>query len=68
MIAELVERLAVRFPQIPRGQVDEVVTAAFADLEHARLRNFVPVLVENAALGQLRRIALTADPIRQDTA
>lgn len=60
-IAELIERLAMRFPQLPAEIVDEVVRLAHGRYVSARIRNFVPLLVEHDVVGELRVRADEAD-------
>lgn len=50
----LVERLDERFPHIPRQIVRDVVIDAHRGLDGAPIRDFVPVLVENEAVGVLK--------------
>lgn len=52
-IAEISERLGARFPDIPRGTIRQVVTEAYGELEDARVRDFVEVLVEKQAKKRL---------------
>ena len=55
-IAEISERLGVRFPDIPSGTIREVVTEAYGELEDARVRDFVEVLVEKQAKKRLKSL------------
>ncbi|HLN77460.1 MAG TPA: hypothetical protein VK204_10480 [Nocardioidaceae bacterium] len=60
-ISRLIERLVVRFPQFPAGTVEETVSSAHQAFEGARVRVFVPLLVEHDALMQLKELARQAD-------
>ena len=53
-IEEVVDRLATKFPQIPRETVTEVVIAQHAQFGASAIRDFVPVLVEHGAAELLR--------------
>jgi hypothetical protein len=55
-VAEVAERLRVRYPAVPRERVDEVVAQAHRELDTARVRDFVPVLVEKRARDLLRAV------------
>jgi hypothetical protein len=56
-IAEIVERLGARFPDVPTSTIREVVTEAYDELEDARVRDFVEVLVEKQAKKRLKALA-----------
>jgi hypothetical protein len=60
-ISQLIERLVVRFPQLPARSVEETVSSAHQAFAGARVRNFVPLLVEHDVLIQLKDLAGTAD-------
>ena len=53
-VAEVVDRLAERFPSIPRTHVDEVVQSERRSLDGKPIRDYVPVLVEHGAKARLR--------------
>lgn len=55
-IAEIVERLGVRFPGIATSTIREVVTEAYDELKDARVRDFVEVLVEKQAKKRLKAL------------
>ncbi len=61
-ISQLIERLAIRFPQLRAETVKQAVAMAQHKLEGARIRIFVPLLVEHDALAQLKEIPSQADP------
>lgn len=54
-VADVIERLATRFPHLPKERVAEVVTATSAQFASAKVRDFVPVLVEREARAQLEQ-------------
>ena len=54
-IAKVIDRLAERFPHIPRPSVEEVVLEEHKSFDGRPIRDFVPVLVEHGAKGRLRR-------------
>lgn len=54
-IGKVVERLAERFPTVPRPSIEEAVRAEHGALDGGRVRDFVPVLVERAAKARLSR-------------
>lgn len=49
LLAELVERLAGRYPTVPPETVAEVVTSLHAEFQRAPIRQFVPLLIEHDA-------------------
>jgi hypothetical protein len=52
-IRELTERLLARFPRTSRAEVAGLVRACYQEFTHARIRDFVPVLVEHDAVSRL---------------
>lgn len=60
-LQEVVDRLAVRFPTLSSERIRQVVDVEQLRLENGTVRDFVPVLVEHAAMEQLRK---EADPVR----
>jgi len=53
-VSEVAERLRHRFPTVAPGRVVEAVFQAHRELDDARVRDFVPVLVEKRAGDLLR--------------
>lgn len=53
--AEIVERLSARYPNAPAADVVAAVTEARQHFERAKVRDFVPVLVEREAKARLER-------------
>lgn len=59
-IAEVVDRLAERFPTLDRAHVEGVVNEEWHSLDAGRVRDFVPVLVEHDARERLRQVVEAA--------
>jgi len=57
--ADVIERLAARFPTLPRDHIVEVVHQEHDRMDGARVRDFIPLLVEHEATERLR---LEAEP------
>ncbi len=53
-VAEVVDRLAERFPSIPRSRIDEIVQSERESLDGKPIRDYIPVLVEHGAKARLR--------------
>ncbi|TFC44366.1 hypothetical protein E3T26_01090 [Cryobacterium sp. TMT1-21] len=53
-IAKVVDRLAERFPHIPRSSIERAVLEEHKALDGRPVREYVPVLVERGAKGRLR--------------
>jgi hypothetical protein len=62
-VAAVADRLAGRFPEVPRDHVVELVNDAHLALEGNPIRDFVPVLVEHAARERLRAEGATPTPL-----
>ena len=60
-LEHVVDRLGARFPSLPAEHVRDVVEAERHRLENGSVRDFIPVLIEHAAMEQLRK---EADPVR----
>jgi hypothetical protein len=54
-VADVIDRLVARFPDLPKERISDAVAAASARLAGAKVRDFVPVLVEREARGQLEQ-------------
>ncbi len=50
----VVDRIATRFPDIDRSRIDTLVKDAAHRLDDARVRDFIPVLVEHEIMDALR--------------
>jgi hypothetical protein len=67
-ISQLIVRLVLRFPQLPARLVEEMVSSAHQSFAGARVRNFIPLLVEHDVLIQLKDLAAQAHLVaRQGT-
>lgn len=53
-VAVVVDRLSAHFPEVPRAQVEAVVTEEHQRLDGNPIRDFIPVLVEHEARDRLR--------------
>lgn len=51
----VVDRLAERYPAVPRDQIEDIVAEEHRSLDAGRLRDYVPILVEHAVRDRLRR-------------
>ncbi|TFC82779.1 hypothetical protein E3T23_03685 [Cryobacterium cheniae] len=60
-VAKVVDRLAERFPHIPRASIERAVLDEHTALDGSPIRDFVPVLVERGARGRLRGHAASGD-------
>jgi hypothetical protein len=54
-MGNVVDRLAERFPAVPRSSIEEAVREEHNALDDGPVRDFVPVLVERAAKARLSR-------------
>ncbi|WP_374199806.1 three-helix bundle dimerization domain-containing protein [Arthrobacter sp. SO5] len=54
-MVKVVDRLAERFPAVPRSSIEDAVREEHHALDSGRVRDFVPVLVERAAKARLSR-------------
>ncbi|WP_243077196.1 three-helix bundle dimerization domain-containing protein [Microbacterium sp. SS28] len=54
-IADVVDRLAERFPTLPRERIAAAVAESHARFEGAKVRDFVPVLIEREARALLEQ-------------
>lgn len=48
------DRLADRFPEVPRERIDELVEKHRSEFADAHVRDFVPVLIEHDIKRELR--------------
>jgi hypothetical protein len=53
-VVSLTTRLHDRFPRIPIGTVQQVVSELYAGFEGCRVREFIPLLVEREGRDRLR--------------
>lgn len=61
LVRRLEERLDREWAEVPRSVLGECVWSAWSSFEHARVRAFVPVLVERAARDRVSRLTGAAD-------
>jgi len=54
-VAQVIDRLAERYPDRPRSFIEDVVTAERHLLDGKPIRDYVPVLIEHGAKARLRR-------------
>jgi len=55
LIEQVVDRLSAAYPEAPRDDVAQVVTAAHNRFQHSKIREFVPLFVERRARAELSR-------------
>ena len=60
IVAEIVDRLSEKYPTLGRERVQTVVTEHRESMTTAKVRDFVPVLIERAAKDQLKAEAKAA--------
>ncbi|MDA2889830.1 three-helix bundle dimerization domain-containing protein (plasmid) [Mycobacterium sp. smrl_JER01] len=53
MVEEVERRLADRHTDVPVERINAIVQGAYAQFEHSRIRDFVPLFVERRAHAQL---------------
>lgn len=54
-VAEIADRLTARFPDLPKEKVSAAVDDARHRFDDARVRDFVPVLIEREARARLEQ-------------
>jgi hypothetical protein len=54
-IERVVDRLQGRFPDLRRQHIHHVVLEGFEGMRSARIRIYIPAIVEHLARGRLRR-------------
>ncbi|MFL0565423.1 three-helix bundle dimerization domain-containing protein [Microbacterium sp. 179-I 1D1 NHS] len=52
---EIVQRLSERFPDTPAPEITQAVSDARRRFDRAKIRDFVPVLIEREARARLER-------------
>lgn len=55
MVEEVERRLADSYADIPAERINSIVQSAYAQFEHSRIRDFVPLFVERRARAELAR-------------
>ena len=66
-VDQVIDRLAQRFPDVPRDRVAAIVGEEHLGLEGNPIRDFVPVLVEHEARDRLRAEGATPVLITEAT-
>ncbi|ANJ27951.1 three-helix bundle dimerization domain-containing protein [Agromyces aureus] len=56
-VAEVVDRLAEKYPGVDRDEIARIVADEYAGLEGKPVRDFVPVLVEKSAKKRVKQAA-----------
>ncbi|WP_141931028.1 three-helix bundle dimerization domain-containing protein [Microbacterium sp. SLBN-146] len=59
-LVHIVERIAWRFPEVPESQLFDMVAEELVRFDRARLRAYVPAIVEGNVLRALRAREATA--------
>lgn len=54
-LGHVVDRLADKYPAVPREHIEEIVQQEHRLLDTGRVRDYVPILVEHAAKDRLNR-------------
>ena len=54
-IRKVADRLAPRFPAMPRHRIEGIVAEEYDSLETGRIRIYIPTLIENSARTRLHR-------------
>lgn len=54
-IRKVADRLAPRFPAMPRHRIEGIVAEEYDSLETGRIRTYIPTLIENSARSRLHR-------------
>lgn len=67
-VAKIVDRLAERFPHIPRQSIERAVLEEHKALDGRPIRDYVPVLVERGAKGRLRGHVTTSQALTAEAA
>jgi translation initiation factor 2 alpha subunit (eIF-2alpha) len=53
-IDAVTSRLKKKFPDLPKSSIEQIVEDQYKQMSSARLRDYIPVLVEHAAKQTLR--------------
>jgi hypothetical protein len=51
----VVDRLAEKYPAVPRAHIEDIVQQEHRSLDTGRVRDYVPILVEHAVRDRLRQ-------------
>ena len=55
LVLRVVDRLSASYPDTPREYIQGIVAAEYDTLGHARIRSYLPILVERSAWNRLHR-------------
>jgi hypothetical protein len=55
LVLRLVERLATSYPEASRDHIQGIVADEYEALDHARIRSYLPILVERSSWNRLHR-------------
>ena len=55
VVMRIVDRLAARYPEAPRPQVEVIVEEEYDTLDGGRIRTYIPTLVEHSARDRIYR-------------
>ena len=55
LVLRVVDRLAASYPETPRHYIEDIVADELDALGHARIRSYLPILVERSAWNRLHR-------------
>lgn len=58
-VANVIDRLANRFPEVPRPRIEMIVESEYEALSGRPVRLYIPVLVERESRGRLHAEAST---------
>jgi hypothetical protein len=62
-LEEATGRLSERFPSVDSDTIAKIVQEEYDSLSGAKVRDYVPVLAENAATDRLRKVAKMVQPV-----
>ena len=54
-LGHVVDRLAEKYPSMPRKHIEDIVEQEHRSLDTGRVRHYVPILVEHAVRDRLRQ-------------
>lgn len=60
--AAMLDRIATRFPDVPRDAIENIASEEHARLSGGRIQDYVPVLVEKETVERLRTGAIPVQP------
>ncbi|WP_116083875.1 three-helix bundle dimerization domain-containing protein [Agromyces sp. PvR057] len=57
-VAEVVDRLAEKYPSVERAEIERIVADEYGQLDGRPVRDFVPVLIEKSAKKRVKRLVV----------